>query len=124
MNRKNITLSTGILIISLFSFSVFAEDVLDQAIKHAEGATRASDGKAAARHAADSKAQAEVAKKDEDEKNNKTAAKHIEDGIKSLDEVLKVEVMREKLTQREKPLQTRSIILSKQQKQNNLIYIF
>lgn len=90
MNRKIITLLTSILIISLFSFNVFAEDVLDQAIRHAEGATRASDGKAAARHAADSKAQAEVAKKDEDEKNNKTAAKHIEDGIKSLDEVLKV----------------------------------
>lgn len=78
---------TSIMIMILFSLSAIAgESHLVHAIKHAEAAAAAADGKAVAEHAEHAKAHAIDAKNN---KNAKSDPKHIDDGIKCLDDAIK-----------------------------------
>ncbi|MBA3756976.1 MAG: hypothetical protein H0X02_12460 [Nitrosomonas sp.] len=84
MNMKTISLYVSILIMALFSFSAIAADShLDQAIQHAEAAITSPDGKAVAQHAEEAKTHAKAAK------NDKTDGKHMDEGIKCLDDAVK-----------------------------------
>lgn len=88
MNMKAITLYTSILVMILCSFSAFAaESRLDQAIKHAEAAVEAVDGKTVAGHAEKAKSHAVAAKTEKT--ITKTAGSHVDEGIKNLDEAIK-----------------------------------
>jgi hypothetical protein len=74
-NMKFTGLWIGI-ILAFCSFGVAAESHVAQALKHAEAAAKASDGKTIAEHAEKSKMHA------------KTADEHLDAGIKSLDEAI------------------------------------
>ena len=83
MNMKKYILLASILVMALFSFSVVADDYLDQAIQRAEAAVRANDGKILILYATDSKVHAT------DAKNDKTIdIKHVDEGIKYLDDAM------------------------------------
>lgn len=87
MNMKTITLFTGILIMALFSFGVLAESShLDQAIQHAESAVKSADGKTVAHHARMAKNHANAAK---NQKDRHISRKHLDEGIKCLDDAVK-----------------------------------
>ena len=78
---------TSIMIMILFSLSAIAgESHLVHAIKHAEAAAAAADGKAVAEHAEKAKTHAIDAKND---KTSKSDPKHIDEGIKCLDDAIK-----------------------------------
>ncbi len=88
MNIKTNVLYSIILILSLCSFSaIAAESHLDQAIKHAEAAVNAADGKAIAKHAGEAKTHANASKSEKTSVKN--AGSHLDAGIKSLDEAIK-----------------------------------
>jgi Small metal-binding protein len=75
-NMKLTSLSAGILL-TLASFGVYAgESHIAEALKHAEAAVKADDGKAIAEHA-------EVAKT-----HAKTADEHLDAGIASLNDAI------------------------------------
>jgi soluble cytochrome b562 len=83
---KTITLYTSILIIALFSFSALAgSDHFGQAIKHAEAAVKSDDGATVAQHAKMAKTYANASKSEIDRQINR---KHLDEGIKSLDEAV------------------------------------
>ena len=87
MSVKTMTFFTSIMIMILFSLSAMAgESHLVHAIKHAEAAAAAADGKAVAEHAGQAKTHAIDAKND---KTSKSDPKHIDEGIKCLDDAIK-----------------------------------
>lgn len=87
MSVKTLMFFTSIMIMILFSLSAIAgESHLVHAIKHAEAAAAAADGKAVAEHAEHAKAHAIDAKNN---KNSKSDPKHIDEGIKCLDDAIK-----------------------------------
>ncbi len=87
MSAKTLLFFTSIMIMILFSLSAMAgESHLVHAIKHAEAAAAAADGKAVAEHAGQAKTHAIDAKND---KTSKSDPKHIDDGIKCLDDAIK-----------------------------------
>ena len=72
---------------ALFSFSALAESShFDQAIQHAVAAAKSDDGEAIANHAKMSKKYANASKSETDRQINR---KHLDEGIKSLDEAVK-----------------------------------
>lgn len=84
---KTITLFVSILIMSLISFGVLAgSSHLDEAMQHTEAAITSPDGKTVAQHAAEAKTHANAAKND---KQHKVDSKHVDEGIKSLDDAVK-----------------------------------
>ena len=84
---KNITLFTSILILTLFSFSALAESShFDQAIQHAIAAAKSDDEETIANHARMSKKYANASKSETDRQINR---KHLDEGIKSLDDAIK-----------------------------------
>lgn len=87
MSVKTRMFFTSIMIMILFSLSAIAgESHLVHAIKHAEAAAAAADGKAVAEHAEHAKAHAIDAKNN---KNSKSDPKHIDEGIKCLNDAIK-----------------------------------
>ena len=69
---------------ALFSVSaVAADNHLNQAIQHAEAASTSPDGKSIVQHAQEAKTHAKAAM------NDKNDAKHLEDGMKCLDDAVK-----------------------------------
>ncbi len=87
MSVKTLMFFTSIMIMILFSLSAIAgESHLVHAIKHAEAAAAAADGKAVAEHAEKAKTHAIDAKND---KTSKSDPKHIDEGIKCLDDAIK-----------------------------------
>lgn len=87
MSVKTLMFFTSIMIMILFSLSAIAgESHLVHAIKHAEAAAAAADGKAVAEHAEHAKAHAIDARNN---KNSKSDPKHIDEGIKCLDDAIK-----------------------------------
>ncbi|WP_103967732.1 small metal-binding protein SmbP [Nitrosomonas ureae] len=87
-NIKCLRVFQNRLIISLCSFSAIAEEShLDQAIKHAEAAVSAADGKAIAKHAGEAKTHANASKSEKTSVKN--VGSHLDAGIKSLDEAIK-----------------------------------
>lgn len=84
MKMKNITLVTSLLILALISFGTVAADShLDEAIQHAQAAATSSDSKAVVQHATEAITHAKAAK------NDKTDSKHINEGLKCLDDAVK-----------------------------------
>ncbi|PSJ16468.1 small metal-binding protein SmbP [Nitrosomonas supralitoralis] len=84
MNRKTIISFASILILSLLSFySIAGQSHLQQAIKHSEAAASSADGKTIAKQAQEAKIHAEAAK------NDKIDAKHVDEGIKFLEDAVK-----------------------------------
>lgn len=76
-----------LLISTFFSFNVLAgSGHLDEAIKHTDAAASASDAKGVVQHATEAKAHAQSAK---DDKQHKVDAKHVDEGISSLDKAVK-----------------------------------
>lgn len=85
---KNTTLITSILIMAILSFGVLAEtNNLDQAVQHAEAATKSANWKAVANHSAEANKYANAAENDTD---HQIDSKHLDKGIDSLNNAIKV----------------------------------
>lgn len=86
---KEITLLTlvSFLTLSFISFSVLAglDGHLDEAMKHTEAAMSSTDGKGIVQHATEAMTHAHAAK---DDKQNKVDSSHVDEGLRSLDEVV------------------------------------
>ncbi len=84
MNIRKIALFVSILMMALLSFGATAgSNHLEQAIQHAETAMTSVDGKTVAQHASEARVHAKSAK------NDKSDSKHLDEGIKCLDDAVK-----------------------------------